>query len=190
MSDKLQFVKRVVKYFLMVTYFSEIIFSMLSMITGLVHYHYGHTLVDTTSEHNLQTVKDLAETYETVEKLGPVLYVIISVAVMSVMVYFVVVTYYEWPKQSIVVAVLLILLMVAYLMIGDIDARTAIGILLPAIMALIYAYLIDRELKSRQNCLQTAGYTRDGGSDVTLELCLPHHINDDGLPPYSSQNLA
>ncbi|CAG2113373.1 unnamed protein product, partial [Medioppia subpectinata] len=99
---------------------------------------------------------------------SPVLYAVISVAVMSVMVYFVVVTYYEWPKQSIVVAVLLILLMVAYLMIGDIDARTAIGILLPAIMALIYAYLIDRELKSRTNCLQTAGFVPE--SNRVLEL--------------------
>ncbi|CAG2120206.1 unnamed protein product [Medioppia subpectinata] len=114
------------------------------MIFGLVYYN--NVGADIVESYNV-TYRDLSFNYERLEYLGQGPYVAITIATIIMMSYFVVVTFSEWPKQCIMVAVVFAIYLTTELLMGDTRFRSVGGVLVPFTLATIYAYLVVRHPK-------------------------------------------
>ncbi|CAG2102807.1 unnamed protein product [Medioppia subpectinata] len=93
----------------------------------------------------------------------PKFFIAVGATCMMVMSYFIVVTYREWPKQNIVVAILSILLTILGLT-GGMDTNAVIVSISTTSMALTYAYLIHQQLKADADCQHSP--------DTSIELAV------------------
>ncbi|CAG2178523.1 unnamed protein product [Oppiella nova] len=153
MGDKKSFSLQAVKWFLICMYGCNWVYSLVFIITGILHYNTVESDIQVFKEE----VRDFSDSYDP----KAIFFIVLGFVSLILMTYVIYVTYYEHPKQSTGIAVLFILMFAINILFGELSVKVTVGAILTVFMATLYAYLVDKQMKVN---------ARRGAQDMEMDV--------------------